>query len=67
MAKAKAKKSGGTSYIVASKVKELVKKGKLKCASDVVDALNHLVSNAVAKGADRAKANGRKTLRGADI
>jgi hypothetical protein len=29
--------------------------------------LNHLVATAVAKGAERAKANGRKTLRGADI
>ena len=67
MAKAKAKKSGGTSYIVASKIKELVKKGKLKCASDVVDALNHLVIYSVSKGAERAKANGRKTLRGADV
>lgn len=61
----KASKSG--SYVVQSKVKELVKKMKLKCSSDVVDAMNHLIQQAVSKGCERAKANGRKTLRGSDL
>jgi hypothetical protein len=50
---------------VQSKVKELVKKSKMKCSSDVVDAMNKIISNHVAKGVERAKANGRKTLRAA--
>ena len=65
---AKAGKGGSkVSYVVQSKVKELVKKGKMKCSSDVVDAVNHVVQAAVTKGIDRAKANGRKTLRASDI
>ncbi len=64
MAKKAAKSA---SYCVQSKVKELVKKMKLKCSSDVVNAMNHLIHQAVAKGCDRAKANGRKTLRGSDL
>jgi hypothetical protein len=55
------------SYIVQSKVKSLIKKNKMKCSSDVWNAINGLISHTVAKGCDRAKANGRKTLRGADL
>ena len=65
-----AKKSKGgvrTSLVVQSKVKELVKKGKMKCSSDVVDGLNHLLAWHVTRAIDRAKANGRKTLRAADL
>ena len=64
---AKAAKGGRASYVVQSKVKELVKKGKMKCSSDVIDAVNNLVQTHVSKGIDRAKANGRKTLRAADL
>lgn len=53
--------------VVQSKVKDLVKKAKMKCSSDVVDAMSRLVQTTIAKGVERAKANGRKTLRGADL
>lgn len=54
-------------YIVQSKVKGLVKKSKMKCSSDVMNAVNVLIQHAVSKGCERAKANGRKTLRAADL
>jgi hypothetical protein len=62
------KKSGGkVAYVVQSKVKDLVRNNKMKCSSDVVTGLNGLVSEAIKRGVDRAKANGRKTLRAADL
>jgi len=63
------KKSGGgkVAYVVQSKVKDLVRNNKMKCSSDVVTGLNGLVSDAIKRGVDRAKANGRKTLRAADL
>jgi hypothetical protein len=66
---AKKKKSGGSkvAYVVQSKVKDLVRNAKMKCSSDVISALNGVVSEAVSRGVDRAKANGRKTLRAADL
>jgi len=64
MAKSAAK---GGAYCVQSKVKELVKKMKLKCSSDVVDAMNHVIHQTISRGCERAKANGRKTLRGSDL
>jgi len=54
-------------YIVQSKVKGLVKKSKMKCSSDVMEAVNILIHHAVNRGVERAKANGRKTLRAADL
>jgi hypothetical protein len=39
----------------------------MKCSSDVIDAMNHIVNMHITRGCDRAKANGRKTLRGADL
>lgn len=53
--------------VVQSKVKNLIKKSKMKCSSDVVDQLNHMIAEAITRGVERAKANGRKTLRAADI
>ncbi len=67
MAKNGKKSSGGGNYVVQSKVKELVKKGKMKCSSDVVAKANTVVAEAVNRGIERAKANGRKTLRAADL
>lgn len=55
------------SYVIQSKLKALVRKSKMKCSADVIDALNKLVQAEVQKGLLRAKANGRKTLRGADL
>ncbi len=53
--------------VVQSKVKNLIKKAKMKCSSDVITALNGVIANHLAKGCERAKANGRKTLRAADL
>lgn len=64
-----AKKSGSKSQplVVQSKVKDVVRKAKMKCSSDVIDAINHVVQTTLLRGCDRARANGRKTLRGADL
>lgn len=53
--------------VVQSKVKNLIKKSKMKCSSDVMDQLNVLLTEHITRGVERAKANGRKTLRAADI
>ncbi len=62
-----AKKGGTVSLVVQSKVKDLVRKAKMKCSSDVIDAVSRLVQTHIARGVERAKANGRKTLRGSDL
>jgi hypothetical protein len=61
------KKAKSESYVVQSKVKGLVKRAKMKCSSDVVDAMNKMITVHVAKACERAKANGRKTVRAADL
>ena len=62
-----ATKGGKVTLVVQSKVKDLVKKGKMKCSSDVINAMNHIISTAVTRGIERAKGNGRKTLRAVDL
>lgn len=62
----KLKKSGGA-YVVQSKVKDLVRNAKMKCSSDVIAAVNGIVADCLGRGVERAKANGRKTLRAADL
>jgi histone H3/H4 len=62
-----AKKSGGESLVVQSKVKAYIKKNKMKCSSDVVSGLTKVIANTLNKACERAKANGRKTLRSADL
>ena len=61
------KNSKNEALVVQSKVKNLVKKAKMKCSSDVINELNKAIQHVVSKGCDRAKANGRKTLRAADL
>ncbi len=53
--------------VVQSKVKEFIKKSKMNCSSDVMSALTAIIQDEVGKGINRAKANGRKTLRAADL
>ena len=62
-----AKNGKGEAFIVQSKVKNLIKKSKMKCSSDVIKELNHIIAEHIGKGCNRAKANGRKTLRAADL
>ena len=53
--------------IVTSKVKEAVKGLDLRLSSDVPDALNAKVHEMLKAGAERAKENGRSTLRPYDL
>lgn len=55
------------SYVVASKVKDLLKSLNLMTAGDFADALSSEVEGLVKKAAKRAQANGRKTVRGDDL
>ena len=55
------------SYVVASKLKELVKKHGMMSSGDLADAVSGALEALVAKACDRAKANGRKTVRPEDL
>ncbi|MCR4368300.1 MAG: hypothetical protein NUV67_00135 [archaeon] len=57
----------GDSLVVGSKVKEAIKAAGCNTAGDATDALNDVIVAAVKKAAERAKANGRKTVRGVDF
>ena len=61
------KNGKGQTLVVQSKVKDLVRKAKMKCSSDVIGAMSHIISETINRGVARAKANGRKTLRAADL
>ena len=53
--------------VVGSKVKEAIKKEGCNTAGDAVDALSEIVAWDIKRAAGRAKANGRKTVRGVDF
>lgn len=55
------------SYVVASKLKDLVKKHGMMSSGDLSDAVSAALEGLVAKACDRAKANGRKTVRPEDL
>ena len=55
------------SYVVASKVKDLLKGMSMMTAGDLADGLSKEVDGLVKKAAARAKANGRKTVRADDL
>ena len=57
----------GDVLVVGSKVKDAVKAEGCNTAGDLVDALSAEVSAMIKKAAARAQANGRKTVRAADI
>ena len=57
----------GDSLVVGSKAKEAVKAAGCNCAGDLVGALSGKVSVLITDAAARAKANGRKTVRAADL
>lgn len=54
-----------TDLIVKSKIKEAV--SGLNVASDVASALNNKALELLKEGAERAKANGRRTLQARDL
>lgn len=55
------------SYVVASKLKELIKKLNMMSSGDLADAVSSVVEEGVKKAVARAKANGRKTVRPEDL
>ena len=57
----------GDSLVVGSKVKEAVKAAGCNCAGDLTGALSTVVAGLITKAAERAKANGRKTVRATDL
>ena len=54
-------------FVVKSMVKGAISKGKMHSSSDVADALNAYIGWTLEQAVKRAKANGRKTVRGHDI
>jgi histone H3/H4 len=55
----------GKPLYVKSVVKELV--GDFRISADFWDALNERIQWKIKRALERAKANGRKTVRGADL
>jgi len=53
--------------VVASKVKQVVKAKGLRSDGNLVDALNVKVIAMIGRAADRAKADGRATVRPQDL
>ncbi len=53
--------------VYKSKVQELLKEHGLRMSGDAVDAVDDMVEEAIKKAAERAKANGRKTVKGCDF
>ena len=72
MAKAKKGKGGGASrptemLLVSSKVRQMIKDAGCNTAGDALDGLNGYVGWLVQQATQRAKANGRKTVRAHDF
>jgi histone H3/H4 len=55
------------SYVVASKVKELLKGMDMMTAGELSDAASKFLEDALKKAAKRAQENGRKTVRACDL
>jgi histone H3/H4 len=53
--------------VVASKVREVIKKGKMNMAGDLAKGLSAKVELKVKNAIERAKSNGRKTVRANDL
>ena len=52
---------------VKSAIKDIAKKRKMRVSGDFWKALDAMLTEGMKKAADRAKANGRKTIRGDDL
>ncbi len=55
------------SYVVASAIKELLKKHGMMTAGDFPEGVSAFVEEAVKKAGNRAKENGRVTVRPCDL
>ena len=54
-------------YVVGSKIKGLIKDSGMNCAGTLLDAVDAQVKALLKKAVERAKANGRKTVRDSDV
>jgi len=57
----------GEMLVVQSKVRDIVKKTDANMSGDFVEALSNKVEEMVTQAVNRAKANGRKTVRSYDL
>jgi hypothetical protein len=64
--KAVAAATGGN-VVVASKVKEAIRGQDVRMSSEFVEALNEHVNEVIARATERAKSNGRSTVRPGDL
>jgi len=55
------------SYIVASKVKERIAKAGLRSSSELADAFSEMIERKIMRAIERAKSNGRQTIRAEDL
>jgi len=61
------KRNHKDSFVVASKVREFVRKSNCFAGSDLMDGINRNVAGLLARAAERAKNNKRKTVRSYDL
>ncbi len=54
-------------YVYKSKLYEVLKANGMRLSGDAIDAVDEMVEKAIKKAAERAKANGRKTVKGCDF
>lgn len=57
----------GDMLVVQSKIRELVKKSKLRLSGDAVASLSKRVEGLLKDAGDRARANKRQTIKASDI
>ena len=57
----------GDLLVVQSKVREVVKKSKLRLSGDAVEALSKRVHTLINEAGQRAKANKRQTIKASDL
>ena len=55
------------SKVVASKVKEMVNAKGMMCSGDLIEAMDKMMDEMVAKACKRCEENGRKTVRPCDL
>lgn len=53
--------------VLASRIREIARGAKVRVSGDFVDAANVAVAASIKKAIDRAKANGRQTVRPQDL
>jgi len=68
MAKAKAKKSAGKEVlVVGTKMKDVVKAAGCQSSGDLIEAVSQHVHDLLKSAVERAKSNGRATVRPYDL